>query len=94
MPSGHGPVIIAGFAEPSAVIALGTGVKLGSGTDAADLLAADPDAVAIVEADQMGAFSARLGDTRTMVDAIAKIDGYNYAKGKRVTLTIYRKAPS
>jgi 4-amino-4-deoxy-L-arabinose transferase-like glycosyltransferase len=94
LPSGHGPVIIAGYSEPSALIAFGTRTKFGGGAEAADFLVANPDGIAIVDADQKGAFYTRLGDTRTMVERIGAVDGYNYAKGKRVTLAIYRKADS
>ena len=93
-PAGHGPVFIAGYAEPSAVIALGTDTRFGGGTDAADFLTAHPDGVAIVEADQKGAFYTRLGDAANAVRKVRTVDGYNYAKGKRVSLTIYRRTGS
>jgi len=94
LPTDHGPVVVAGYAEPSAAIAFGTATKFGGGADAADFLVAHPDGIAIVEADQKGAFYTRLGDTRTSVDKIASVDGYNYAKGKRVSLAIYRRSAS
>ncbi len=58
MPAGHGPVLIAGYAEPSALIAFGTDTKFGSGVDAAKLLADNDRAVAIVGGDQADAFKA------------------------------------
>jgi 4-amino-4-deoxy-L-arabinose transferase-like glycosyltransferase len=94
LPTGHGPIFIAGYAEPSAAVAFGTATKFGSGSDAADFLTIHPDGIAIVEADQKGAFYTRLGDAAAALQKIATIDGYNYAKGKRVSLAIYRKAGS
>jgi len=92
LPTGHGPIFIAGYAEPSATVAFGTATKFGSGSDAADFLTTHPDGIAIVEADQKGAFYSRLGDAAATLQKIVTVDGYNYAKGKRVSLAIYRKA--
>jgi len=94
MPAGHGPVIIAGYAEPSAVIALGTDVRFGGGGDAAQLLNDTPDAVAAVSADQSDAFKAAVDEAHLTVEPLDTIAGFNYAKGKRVTLTLYRRAPA
>ena len=84
--------MIAGYAEPSAVIAFGTGTRFGGGADAADFLAQTDHAIAIVSDDQKAAFDTRLGDTQTMVEPIAQITGFNYAKGKRITLSLYRRS--
>lgn len=92
LPTGHGPIIVAGYAEPSAVIALGTDTRFGTGAEAADFLARDTAAIAIVGDDQKGPFYTRLGDTRTMIEPIGKVGGFNYAKGKRITLTLYRRS--
>jgi 4-amino-4-deoxy-L-arabinose transferase-like glycosyltransferase len=93
MPAGHGPVLIAGYAEPSALIAFGTDTKLGSGADAAKLLADDDHAVAIVGGDQADAFKAALADGHLAADPLATVEGFNYAKGKRIALTLYRRVP-
>jgi hypothetical protein len=93
MPAGHGPVLIAGYAEPSALIAFGTDTKLGSGADAAKLLADDDHAVAIVGGDQADAFKAALADGHLAADPLAAVEGFNYAKGKRIALTLYRRVP-
>ncbi len=91
LPAGHGPVIIAGYSEPSALIALGTATRFGGGGDAAKLLADNPDAIAIVNADQADAFNAAIADAHIMVEAFGTIGGFNYAKGKKVELTLYRR---
>jgi 4-amino-4-deoxy-L-arabinose transferase-like glycosyltransferase len=93
MPAGHGPVLIAGYGEPSAMIALGTETRFGGGGDAAELLARVQDAIAIVGGDQNGAFQAGLADNDITAESLGTVSGFNYAKGKRVVLTIWRKTP-
>jgi hypothetical protein len=92
MPTGHGPILIAGYNEPSAVIALGTATRFGVGADAARLLATDPNGVAIVSGDQTDGFNAGLAAGHTDVETLGSVTGFNYAKGKRVVLTIWRRA--
>jgi 4-amino-4-deoxy-L-arabinose transferase-like glycosyltransferase len=93
MPAGHGPILIAGYAEPSALIALGSATRFGSGGDAANLLAAEPEAIAIVSQDQADGFNAGLAQNHIGVETLGVVSGFNYAKGKRVVLTVWRKAP-
>jgi 4-amino-4-deoxy-L-arabinose transferase-like glycosyltransferase len=92
LPAGHGPVLIAGYSEPSALIALGTATQFGSGADAARLLADDAGAVAIVGGDQADAFTAAAADAHIATEPLTAVSGFNYAKGKRITLTLYRRA--
>ncbi len=92
MPAGHGPVLVAGYAEPSALIALGTATRFGTGGDAAALLAGTDAAVAIVGTDQADAFKSALADTHVTAEPLETVSGFNYAKGKPVSLTIYRRA--
>ncbi len=94
LPAGHGPVLIAGYSEPSALIALGTATRFGGGADAAKLLADDPEAIAIVGADQANAFNAAIADAHIAIESLGAVDGFNYAKGKRVQLTLYRRNPA
>jgi 4-amino-4-deoxy-L-arabinose transferase-like glycosyltransferase len=93
MPAGHGPIMIAGYAEPSAVIAFGTNVRFGSGADAAKLLGDTADAIAIVSGDQAETFKTAIDDAHVMIEPIDTVAGFNYAKGKRITLTLYRRIP-
>jgi 4-amino-4-deoxy-L-arabinose transferase-like glycosyltransferase len=93
MPAGHGPVLVAGYAEPSTLIAFGTDLKFGSGGDAARLLAGADNAVAIVGGDQVDGFKAALADAHVAAEPMATVEGFNYAKGKRIALTLYRRAP-
>jgi 4-amino-4-deoxy-L-arabinose transferase-like glycosyltransferase len=93
MPAGHGPVLIAGYAEPSALIAFGTDTRFGSGAEAAKLLGDGDNAVAIVGGDQADAFKAALDAAHVVVEPLGTVTGFNYAKGKRIALTLYRRAP-
>jgi 4-amino-4-deoxy-L-arabinose transferase-like glycosyltransferase len=93
MPAGHGPVLIAGYAEPSALIAFGTDTKFGSGADAAGLLSDSGNGIAIVGGDQADAFKAVLDAAHVAVEPLGTVSGFNYAKGKRIVLTLYRRAP-
>jgi len=93
LPAGHGPLLIAGYSEPSALIALGTDTKFGGGADAAQLLAGSGNAIAIVGADQADAFEAGLDEAKVSAESLGTVSGFNYAKGKRVALTLYRRAP-
>ena len=87
-------IAIAGFAEPSARIAFGTATRFVSGPEAANLLAQDSAAVIIVGGDQQAAFDSAIAQAGVAVESVATVGGYNYAKGKRITLNIYRrKAP-
>jgi 4-amino-4-deoxy-L-arabinose transferase-like glycosyltransferase len=92
LPAGHGPVLIAGYGEPSAVLAFGTATRFGQGGDAAALLRDDASAIAIVSDDQAPAFDAALADSHVAVQALGAVEGFNYAKGKRIRLTLYRRS--
>jgi len=92
LPAGHGPILIAGYGEPSAVIAFGSDLRFGSGEDAARLVAERKDAVVIVGQDQAASFNAGLSETHTGVETLGSVSGFNYANGKRVRLTLWRNA--
>ncbi len=92
LPTGHGPVLIAGYSEPSALLALGTDTRFGSGGDAAALLAETGNAVAVVGTDQAEAFAAAIAERRIAAEPLGTVAGFNYAKGKSTTLTLYRRA--
>jgi 4-amino-4-deoxy-L-arabinose transferase-like glycosyltransferase len=91
-PSGNAPVIAAGYAEPSLVFLIGTDTRLAGGAAAADLLAAEPDAVALVAADEEPAFLAEAAARTLAVQALDRRAGYNYSRGRRTTLALYRRA--
>lgn len=82
---------LAGYYEPSAVFLLGTKTQLGSGAEAADALV-DRGGAAVVEARERAAFDARLEARGSSAAPVAVIDGFNYSKGRRVSLTVFRRA--
>jgi 4-amino-4-deoxy-L-arabinose transferase-like glycosyltransferase len=93
LPTGHGPVLIAGFGEPSAVLDLGTATRFGEGKDAAEFLRSEPGAIVIVGDDQRPAFDTAVRERMLDIQALTTVEGFNYAKGRRARLTIFRRAP-
>jgi 4-amino-4-deoxy-L-arabinose transferase-like glycosyltransferase len=86
---GDPPPVLAGFQEPSLVFALGKDVVLTDGRGAADAAAAR-GGLALVEARERGAFMARLAELQDDATAEASLSGYNYSRGRAVTVTVYR----
>ncbi len=91
-PAGGAPVVAAGYAEPSLVFLLGTATELTGGAGAAAFLAAHPDAVALVAADQDAAFRAQAAALGAAVEAVDRRTGFNYSRGRWTTLALYRRA--
>lgn len=81
------PIAVAGYAEPSAVFALGTATELHGAEEAAEAIAQHRPAV--VEAREEAAFRAALAKRRLTVRDVARIDGVNYSKGDEMTLRVY-----
>ena len=77
-----------GYTEPSLVFLLGTRTRLGGGETAAGELRADPACgLALVESSAEPAFRESLGGLA--VKPLATIEGFNYSRGQRQTLTLY-----
>jgi 4-amino-4-deoxy-L-arabinose transferase-like glycosyltransferase len=90
-PAGGGPVVAAGYAEPSLVFLLGTATALTGGAGAAAFLAGHEDAVALVAADQEAAFTAQAATLGLAVEAVDRRTGYNYSRGHWTALALYRR---
>lgn len=88
---GAAPAALAGYYEPSAVFLLGTRTALGSGAAAADALI-ERGAAAVVEERERAAFEVRLKERGGRAATVAVIDGFNYSKGRRASLAIFRRA--
>ncbi|CAA7620216.1 Glycosyl transferase, family 39 [Magnetospirillum sp. LM-5] len=84
-----GPVVSAGFSEPSLVFWLGTETKLADGSAAAAHLAANRRALAVVEDKQEAGFLGRAAELGLVIEEFGRIDGFNYSRGKRAALTVY-----
>ncbi|MGE5545671.1 MAG: glycosyltransferase family 39 protein [Solirubrobacterales bacterium] len=83
------PVASAGFHEPSLVFLMGTGTRLTDGAGAADFLAADPKTVAVVAEPERARFQDRAQALGLPVRELARVDGFNYSRGKPVSLGIW-----
>lgn len=83
------PVAVTGYHEPSLVFEKGTALALVGPQQAADFLREHADGVVAVEARDLDAFRAAApavieGDT---------VSGFNYSRGKPVTLHLFQAAP-
>jgi 4-amino-4-deoxy-L-arabinose transferase-like glycosyltransferase len=86
-------VALTRYHEPSAVFMLGTETWLTDGRNAAAHISADPLALAVVAADQLESIDEILASTQATMIVIDKIDGYNYSKGRRESLSLIRSEP-
>jgi 4-amino-4-deoxy-L-arabinose transferase-like glycosyltransferase len=83
------PVASAGYHEPSLVFLLGTRTQLvDGGASAAAYILDHPGALALVEEREEIAFRAQLGEANAL--ELAKVEGFNYSRGKAVTLRLYK----
>lgn len=80
-----GPVAAAGYHEPSLVFLTDTGTALTGGSGAATFLRDHPDGLAAVEGRQLDAFR----DSADGVREVEVIEGFNYSRGKRVTMHLF-----
>ncbi|MDF1793263.1 MAG: glycosyltransferase family 39 protein [Thalassobaculaceae bacterium] len=88
-----GPLVTAGFSEPSMVFVHGTATKLSDAAGAADVLAGQPTcALAVVEHRQQDAFLAATAARGLTVEPAGQVRGLNYSRGKEIDITIYRAA--
>jgi 4-amino-4-deoxy-L-arabinose transferase-like glycosyltransferase len=83
-----GPVVAAGFSEPSLVFLLGTDTRFGDGVAAADHLAAHRRTLAVIESRQQAAFETRAAELGLVLETFATVAGINYSRGKPATLTV------
>jgi len=88
---GDPPPALAGYQEPSLVFALGADVVLTDGAGAADA-GAHGGGLALVEDGEKGAFLARLAELQADASAEGELSGFNYSRGKKVHVTLYRVA--
>ena len=85
---GPGPVALAGYGEPSAVFLIGTDTLTGGGAEAARALAEGRAALAFVDARERAAFDAALAEAGATATQAAAVEGFNYSKGRRVSLAL------
>jgi 4-amino-4-deoxy-L-arabinose transferase-like glycosyltransferase len=88
---GDPPPALAGYEEPSLVFALGADVLLTNGAGAADA-GAKAGGLALVEDREKGAFLARLAELQSDATLVGDLDGFNYSRGRKVHIALYRMA--
>jgi 4-amino-4-deoxy-L-arabinose transferase-like glycosyltransferase len=88
---GDPPPALAGYQEPSLVFALGKDVVLSNGAGAADA-GARSGGLALVEDEAVGDFLARLAELQADASRIGEVSGFNYSRGRKVHVTLYRVA--
>ncbi|MBV9548453.1 MAG: glycosyltransferase family 39 protein [Alphaproteobacteria bacterium] len=89
--AGDPPPVLAGYEEPSMLFALGSDLGLSDGAGAADMVARD-GGLALIEAREKGSFLARLAEKEADATVIETVSGFNYSRGQRTDVTIYRVA--
>jgi len=83
------PPALAGYEEPSLVFALGKDVNLTDGKGAAEQGAAR-GGLALVDDFERSAFLARLAELQSDATVADDVSGFNYSRGKKVHVTLYR----
>jgi 4-amino-4-deoxy-L-arabinose transferase-like glycosyltransferase len=89
---GDPPPALAGYTEPSLVFLLGTDTRQTDARGAADAGAAQ-GGLALVEEHERSAFEARLAELEADATELTSLDGYNYSRGRKVHIRIYRVTP-
>lgn len=85
---------ITGHAEPSTLFAIGGGLRLlPSGPAAAAFLAEEPGRIVAVGNRQEAAFQAEVAARGMAVRELANVSGFNYSRGRPITLLLYRSVP-
>lgn len=85
-------LVSAGFTEPSLVFLTGTGTVLtGDGGAAAKALAKDACMLALVDQKQNQAFLDQAALDGVQPISVETISGFNYSRGKNLTLSLYRR---
>ena len=85
------PISATGYHEPSLVFLTATDLALvDDGAAAAAFLKANPGGYAMVEKRQLDAFLAAMGSGDVQADHVGTINGFNYSRGQKVTIALYR----
>ena len=92
--AGKAPPIIAaaGYHEPSLVFLCGTGTKLVGPSEAASYLRQNPEGLALVREKLDAEFHEAISGPNNRVQLLERIHGFNYTKGKQMTLFLYGSA--
>jgi 4-amino-4-deoxy-L-arabinose transferase-like glycosyltransferase len=81
---------ILGYSEPSFVFLNGTETQLLKGKTAVDFLVGEPGRTILVEVRKDSNFRQALQERGLSVVALDEVEGFNYSKGREMTLTFYQ----
>ena len=84
-----GPVALAGFHEPSAVVLLGTHTLLTDADGALNHLRTYPKSLVAVDNPELAAFTVSAQKNGVDVEELGRVEGFNYSRGKPVILSVY-----
>jgi hypothetical protein len=90
---GDPPVALAGYVEPSLVFLLGTGTLIDNGETAA-VVAGNRGGLVLVEDHERDNFLSRLELFKGTARQTGELSGFDYSRGKKEHLTLYRVTPS
>jgi 4-amino-4-deoxy-L-arabinose transferase-like glycosyltransferase len=90
---GDPPPVLAGYTEPSLVFLLGTDTRLTDGTGAAEV-GAYQGGLALIEDKERPAFLAHLAEIEADAAPVDQLSGFNYSRGRKVHITLYRVTAS
>jgi 4-amino-4-deoxy-L-arabinose transferase-like glycosyltransferase len=80
----------AGYHEPSLPFLVGTATRLTDGAGAAEFLAQGGCRFALIEAQAEPAFRQRAQAIGLQYSPYRRVEGFNYSRGRAVTITVYR----
>ena len=86
-------VALAGYVEPSLGFLLGTETRQTTDGRAAADAGVAQGGLALVEDREGGAFKARLAELEADATELGAVDGFNYSRGRKVHIRIYRVTP-
>jgi 4-amino-4-deoxy-L-arabinose transferase-like glycosyltransferase len=86
------PVVLGGYVEPSLVFLLGTQTQIQNGTRAANV-AAQQGGLALIEDREKPKFLTRLAQLHVVATPLDGVSGFNYSRGRREHITVYRVTP-
>lgn len=89
---GDPPPALAGYVEPSLVFLLGTETRQTDGRGAAEVGTAQ-GGLALVEDRERSSFMVHLAELAADASQVGSVSGFNYSRGRRVHIRIYRVTP-
>jgi len=92
-PGARPTVAASGYHEPSLVFILGRDTRLIGPEEIAKAMRGDASLLALIGADKEQRFRAALGAHEARLVGLGTVRGFNYSKGGRVVLTLYRMRP-